>query len=186
MVYHQDYHHHFIRMMVQGQQPQPQPQPQQQQQQPHAVLQFVIVGRDDAPLFDADLTMFGHHMPEQDGDAGMKKNAVARPHYLYHFVLHASLDAMDDLEWTQKQAFLGVVDRFNNLQVSGYILPGNRLRLLLLHDGKSEEMVKTFFRGVHHLLVPRVLNPFFLPKERIYSAEFHAQMRRLSKHVFGV
>lgn len=156
------------------------------QQQPQAVLQFVIVGRDDVPLFDGDLTVFGQ-IPESDVDNASKPHVVAgRPHYLYHFVLHASLDAMDDLEWTQKQAFLGVVDRFNNLQVSGYIIPGNRLRLLLLHDGKSEEMVKTFFRGVHHLLVPRMLNPFFLPKERIHSAEFHAQMRRLSKHVFGV
>lgn len=157
---------------------------QQQQQQPQTVLQFVIVGRDDVPLFDGDLKVFGK-MPGNDGEDASKPQ-MGRPHYLYHFVLHASLDAMDDLEWTQKQAFLGVVDRFNNLQVSGYIIPGNRLRLLLLHDGKSEEMVKAFFRGVHHLLVPRMLNPFFLPKERIHSAEFHTQMRRLSKHVFGV
>ena len=149
------------------------------------MLQFVIVGRDDVPLFDADLTVFGH-VPESEGEDAARKKSVGRPHYLYHFVLHASLDAIDDLEWTQKHAYLGVVDRFNNLQVSGYIIPGNRLRLLILHDGKSEEMVKTFFRGVHNLLVPRVLNPFFLPKERIYSADFHSNMRRLSKQVFGV
>lgn len=154
------------------------------------------------PLFDADLTSFGQGPPEYNSMLEGSKNAgdgahhepskahqqgvSGRPHYLYHFVLHASLDAMDDVEWTQKQAFLGVIDRFNNLQVSGYIVPGNRLRLLLLHDGKSEEMVKTFFRGVHYLLVPRMLNPFFLPKERISSADFYAGMRRLSKHIFGV
>ena len=68
-------------MMAQGQQQQQQQQQQgHQQQQQQSVLQFVIVGRDDAPLFDADLTMFGQ-LPEQDGDAGMKKNAVGRPHY---------------------------------------------------------------------------------------------------------
>lgn len=40
-----------------------------------------------------------------------------RPQYLYHFVLHAALDAVEEAEWHSSSMHLGVVDRFNNLQV---------------------------------------------------------------------
>jgi hypothetical protein len=176
---------------------------QMQAQGPIQVLQLVIVGKDDVPIFDADLTTrFTQSVTKSTSTAGVtaehdqehKRQPAPgeaaqepqRPQYLYHFVLHAALDAMDDAEWATKDAFLGIVDRFNNLQVSGYITPGNRLRLMLLHDGRSEENVKTFFRGVHQLLVPLVLNPFFLPKKRIHSVDFYSRVRRLSKSVFGV
>ncbi|KAI8108179.1 hypothetical protein M9434_006209 [Picochlorum sp. BPE23] len=172
---------------------------QMQAQGPIQVLQLVIVGKDDVPIFDADLTTRFTQSVSSTSTAGVtaehdqehKRQPDAaqepqRPQYLYHFVLHAALDAMDDAEWATKDAFLGIVDRFNNLQVSGYITPGNRLRLMLLHDGRSEENVKTFFRGVHQLLVPLVLNPFFLPKKRIHSVDFYSRVRRLSKSVFGV
>lgn len=181
---------------------------QMQAQAPLQVLQLVIVGKDDVPIFDADLTTrftqsvsstgtgnagSGGVSVEQDleqkrqpGSDTVGAQDPQRPQYLYHFVLHAALDAMDDAEWATKDAFLGVIDRFNNLQVSGYITPGNRLRLMLLHDGRSEENVKTFFRGVHQLLVPLVLNPFFLPKKRIHSVDFYSRVRRLSKSTFGV
>lgn len=39
-----------------------------------------------------------------------------RPQYLYHFVLHAALDAVEEQEWRTTAMHLGVVDRFNNLQ----------------------------------------------------------------------
>lgn len=42
-----------------------------------------------------------------------------RPQYLYHFVLHAALDAVEEQEWHSSAMHLGVVDRFNNLQVVG-------------------------------------------------------------------
>ena len=104
---------------------------------------------------------------------------------MYHFVLHAALDAVDDQEWSTTSMYLGVVDRFNNLQVSAFT-SGSRIRMLLLHDGRSEESVKTFMKGVHELLVPIVLNPFFVPeKSRIRSVDFHSNVRRLAKQTFG-
>ena len=42
-----------------------------------------------------------------------------RPQYLYHFVLHAALDAVEEQEWATSSMHLGVVDRFNNYQVQG-------------------------------------------------------------------
>eukprot|EP00890_Picochlorum_soloecismus_P000167 jgi/Picsp_1/1150/NSC_04631-R1_trafficking protein particle complex protein 2 len=140
--------------------------------QSQSVLQFVIVGQDDVPLFDADLTQ----MRQAD-------QQYERPQYLYHFVLHAALDAVDDQEWSANSMYLGVVDRFNNLQVSAYT-SGSRIRMLMLHDGRSEESVKAFMKGVHDLLVPIMLNPFFLPKERITSVDFHSRVRKLARAVF--
>ena len=106
-----------------------------------------------------------------------------RPQYLYHFVLHAALDAVDDQEWATNSMYLGIVDRFNNLQVSAYT-SGSRVRMLMLHDGRSEESVKAFMKGVHDLLVPIMLNPFFLPKERITSVDFHSRVRKLARAIF--
>ena len=56
---------------------------------------------------------------------------------------------------------LGVVDRFNALQVSAYVTPGS-LRLLLLHDGRPDDVVRGFFKEVHEALVKARLNPFFI------------------------
>jgi hypothetical protein len=174
-----------------------------QQSTPRSVLQFVIVGKNDMPIFDADLTSMpgaspvggaesgGTLRPGADGEPRPSSSGAqasgSRPQYLYHFILHAALDAMDDAEWTQKHAYLGTIDRFNNLQVAGYIIPGNRLRLMLLHDGSkvSEELVKMFFRGVHQLLIPVVLNPFFLASERLRDAEFYDGVRLVAKTVLG-
>jgi len=169
--------------------------------QPRSVLQFVLVGKNDTPLFDADLASMspadylrqagdGGASPSGagDGSASQGQNGAQRPQYLYHFILHAALDAVDDAEWTQKNAYLGTVDRFNNLNVTAYILPGNRMRLLLLHDGGkfSDELIKMFFRGVHQLLVPIVCNPFFLGSARITDVEFYEGVRTVAKAVFGV
>jgi len=153
----------------------------QSAQSPGSVLQFVIVGKNDTPLYDVDLATAPTPTPAPGPD-----DPQTRPQYLFYFILHAALDAMDDAEWTQKTAYLGTVDRFNNLNVAGYIVPGNRMRLMLLHDStRSDELIKMFFRGVHQLLVPIVCNPFFLNGERIQDAAFDEGVRAVAKTVFG-
>lgn len=47
-------------------------------------------------------------------------------------------------------AWLQTVDRFNNLFVTAYVTPGSA-RLLLLHDGKADDSIRTFFSEVHEL-----------------------------------
>eukprot|EP00955_Chlamydomonas_euryale_P114427 366278-Chlamydomonas_euryale.AAC.19 len=61
--------------------------------------------------------------------------------YLHQFVLHASLDAVDEALITSKECHLKVVDRFNNLMVTAFVTPGNA-RFLLLHDGRNDESIK--------------------------------------------
>ena len=108
-----------------------------------------------------------------------------RAAYLHQFILHAALDAVDEVLSSNSAGsasnsaaggaagssaaaagaggapHLGVVDRFNALQVSAYATPGS-LRLLLLHDGRPDDVVRGFFKEVHEALVKARLNPFFI------------------------
>lgn len=101
-----------------------------------AVLTFVIVGSDDHPIFEADLVLRGDapskgiwsksnsvvSVPDMKaifsaccaGEAGSRDD---RTQYLHQFVLHAALDAVEDQQWQSTNMNLGVVDKFNNLQV---------------------------------------------------------------------
>ena len=45
--------------------------------------------------------------------------------YMAQFIAHAALDAVDDAQWQQSPAYLRVVDRFNDWQVSAYVTPGS-------------------------------------------------------------
>ncbi len=71
-----------------------------------------------------------------------------RTHYLHQFVLHASLDAVDEQVWSTTNMHLGVVDKFNALQVSAFVTAAN-VKFLLLHDGRSDDAIKLFFRDVY-------------------------------------
>lgn len=53
-----------------------------------------------------------------DGIAGETGSRDDRAQYLHQFVLHAALDAVDEQQWQGPNMNLGVVDKFNNLQVS--------------------------------------------------------------------
>jgi hypothetical protein len=99
-------------------------------------------------------------------------------------VLHASLDAVDDAEWNTSSMHLGVVDRFNNLQVSAFTT-ASRTRFLLLHEGKSDDAVKSFFKGIYELYLSKAaLNPFFDPTSKITCREFHSKVKQLARVCF--
>eukprot|EP00891_Asterochloris_glomerata_P005847 jgi/Astpho2/5847/Aster-02357 len=165
-----------------------------------AVLTFVIVGHDDHPIFEADLS----RAEGREGD---------RAQYLHQFVLHAALDAVDEQVWITSSMHLGVVDKFNNLQVSAFCTAAH-IKFLLLHDGKSDDVIKLFFRDVYEVylkasspigvswwavrkgLQPSVrcsgtieavpalqvmMNPFFTPTSRITCSSFNQKVRQLAR-----
>ncbi|KAL4429597.1 hypothetical protein ABPG77_008646 [Micractinium sp. CCAP 211/92] len=138
-----------------------------------SVLHMVIVGAEDVPLFEADLS-------SKSTDAGAREE---RPQYLYHFVLHAALDAVEEQEWHSNAMHLGVVDRFNNLQVSAFTTAAH-VRFLLLHDGRSDDLVKSFFRDVYELYLRVMLNPFHTATTKIATPLFHQKVRQLARNYF--
>lgn len=136
------------------------------------VLTFVIVGLDDHPIFEADLAVRGESGSRDD-----------RAQYLHQFVLHAALDAVEEQQWQGPNMNLGVVDKFNNLQVSAFVTAA-QIKFLLLHDGKSEDTVKLFFRDVYEVYLRVVMNPFFTPRSQIKSAAFNQKVRSLARSYF--
>ena len=79
-------------------------------------------------------------------------------------------------------SFLRVVDRFNSLLVSAFITPGGSL-MLMLHNGKSEEVVRTFFTEVNDIYAKYIMNPFSDPDAPIVSPQFDLLVRSLAKRL---
>lgn len=122
------------------------------------VLSFVVVGANDVPLYQADLT-------------SRRDDTSAKEVYRHHFVLHAALDSVDDAMWTTKELHLKTVDRFSNQYVSAFVTPSN-VRLLLLHDGRGDDSVKGFFGEVYEIYVRLGMNPFHTSATKIESKDF--------------
>jgi len=129
-------------------------------------MHFMIVRTD--PLYETVLA--------GEGPTG---NELA---YLHQFILHSSLDLVKSAMEGSSATYLKVVDRFNNSQISAYVTPGGTV-FLLLHQGRSEEVIRYFFIEIHDLYSRHVLNPLARLDAPIASARFdslvHAAARRL-------
>ncbi|CAI5953849.1 unnamed protein product [Closterium sp. NIES-64] len=165
-----------------------------------STLCFVIVGRNDCPLYDAEL-----------GTAPRRDEAA----HLHQFILHGAMDIVQDAVWATNNMHLKAVDKFticssqlyskprrfppspfrhiplcvvprtarhlkavdkfNDLLVSVYT------KLLLLHDSRNEDGIKNFFQEVHELYIKVLMNPLHVPGSKIISTVFDARVRALAK-----
>ncbi|KAL3335366.1 hypothetical protein AABB24_031535, partial [Solanum stoloniferum] len=126
---------------------------------------FMIVSRNDIPIYEAEV-----------GTAPKKEDAA----HQHQFILHAALDIVQDLAWTTSAMFLKSIDRFNDLVVSVYVTAGHT-RLMLLHDSRNDDGIKSFFQEVHELYIKILLNPLYLPGSRITSSHFDTKVRALAR-----
>jgi hypothetical protein len=69
------------------------------------------------------------------------------------------------------------------LQVSAFVTP-SRIRLLLLHDGRSDDAIRAFFKDVYELYLRVALNPFFTSAGTITSPYFHQRVKGVAKACF--
>ncbi|QCE15194.1 hypothetical protein DEO72_LG11g2203 [Vigna unguiculata] len=128
---------------------------------------FIIVSRNDIPIYEAEV-----------GVAAKREDAAQ----LHQFILHAALDIVQDLAWTTSAMYLKSVDRFNELMVSVYVTAGHILyMLMLLHDSRNDDGIKSFFQEVHELYIKTLLNPLYLPGSRITSSHFDTKVRALAR-----
>ncbi|ORZ32865.1 trafficking protein-like protein particle complex subunit 2 [Catenaria anguillulae PL171] len=125
---------------------------------------LAIVNSRDTPLYEAAL---GNPLKD-DGK------------HLHQFVLHASLDVVDDAMWNSQNMYLRVVDKFNDWFVSAYVTAGN-VRFVLLHSVKNEDGIRNFFVDAHELYVKTFLNPFHEIDQTISSPTFDIKLRSLAK-----
>ncbi|XP_077214034.1 transport protein particle 20 kDa subunit-like [Tasmannia lanceolata] len=91
---------------------------------------------------------------EAEVSSTLKKEEAAHQH---QFILHAALDIVQDLAWTTSAL------------------------LMLLHDSRNEDGIKSFFQEVHELYIKILLNPVYVPGSRITSSYFDTKVRGLAR-----
>ena len=106
----------------------------------------MIVSKEDFPVFELTID-----------------NLVKRKDYvsMHEFIIHSSLDVIDNIQWNSNNMYLKTVDRFNELSVTCLLTPSSithlfmdlDARFLLLHEGKNEDAIKNFFNEVYELFV---------------------------------
>mmetsp|Transcript_27809 Transcript_27809/g.54668 ORF Transcript_27809/g.54668 Transcript_27809/m.54668 type:complete len:144 (+) Transcript_27809:85-516(+) len=135
---------------------------------PAVVNVLIIIGKDDNPIYEADLS-----------SSGTREDS---PH-LDQFVIHSSLDLVEELVWTTSSMFLRVVDKFDDFHVSAYCTAGHA-RFMLLHKNRNEEAIRAFFSELHDLYIKAVLNPFHRPDGWIDSPVFDQKVRLAARKHF--
>ncbi|MCJ1360226.1 MAG: TRAPP subunit [Icmadophila ericetorum] len=86
---------------------------------------FTIIGTKDNPLFEIE---FG--TSKQGGDGVARFSAEARR--LNPFVVHASLDVVEEVQWIGKEMYLKRVDHFASSHISCFLTPTST-KFMLLH-----------------------------------------------------
>jgi len=134
---------------------------------------FTMVGPNDSPLYELEVnsTRAGG-----DGQSHFPPNIKE----LDSYIVHASLDVVDEVQWTTPSLFLKTVDKFYGYSISAFVTPGN-VRLLLLHDSRNEEAIKQFFLDAWDAYVKTLLSPFYKPGDAISSPNFDAKIRQSAR-----
>jgi len=104
--------------------------------------------------------------------------------HVIQMIANASLDVIEDLMRKENTMYLKSVDKFNEWMVSAFITPGN-MKFVLLHEGKNDDGIKSFFMDVWELYVKTMLNPFHTAHSPIKSNVFDTRVRQSAKKNLG-
>ncbi|KAK4049495.1 TRAPP subunit [Microbotryomycetes sp. JL221] len=112
------------------------------------------------------------------------KNGIMGRHVM-QLVAHASLDVVEDVQWTNGAMYLKSIDKFHEWTVSVWLTPGG-VKLILLHEVKNDDGIRLFLQEVWELYVKRMdhqtlLNPFHELNTAIKSLTFDARVRASAK-----
>uniref|UniRef100_A0A8C9GJL3 Trafficking protein particle complex subunit 2 n=1 Tax=Piliocolobus tephrosceles TaxID=591936 RepID=A0A8C9GJL3_9PRIM len=121
----------------------------------------------DVPIYEADLSV-------------VKKKDISE--HLSQFILHQSLDTVDELVWRSSHMYLKTIDSFNNYSVSAYCTPGH-IKFLLLYKNKNyiNDNLRSFFEIVHENYIRVLLNPLYEPNGIIISSLFDQNVHLAAK-----
>ncbi|KAI0840564.1 Sedlin [Hypoxylon sp. FL1857] len=151
---------------------------------------FAIVGTQDNPLFEYE---FG--TSKQGGDGQPRFSEQAR--HMNQFIVHSSLDIVEEVQWGSGQMYLKCVDKFFNNYVSCFVTGGN-VKFLLLHQPttpvsttstrsstsiganptspQTEEAIKNFMLEVYENWVKTIMSPFYRVNMEVRSPVFRQRV----------
>ncbi|GAA5893436.1 hypothetical protein JCM8208_000797 [Rhodotorula glutinis] len=118
------------------------------------------------------------HTPQSTVGYGTKTGPNGR--HVMQLVAHASLDVVEDVQWTNGGMYLKSIDKFHEWTVSAWLTPGG-VKILLLHELKNDDGIRLFLQEVWETYVKTLLNPFHELNAPIRSPTFDARVRASAK-----
>lgn len=141
---------------------------------------LAIIGTTDSPIYECE---FGTH--RQGGDGTSKFSPEMKE--LNPFIIHSSIDIVEDIQWQTNQLYLKSFDEFHNgagsYYISGFLTSAN-VKFLMIHDNsvyKNEDSIKQFFMDLNDLYVKTLLNPFYKVNDVIVSSVFDMKVKACAK-----
>lgn len=161
---------------------------------------FVIISPTDTPLFEYT---FGSSKSGGTGQAHFRNGESSR--YMNQFIVHASLDIVEEVQWLSPNMWLKIVDSYapTNSYISCF-MTGSGCRFMLLHQPsnptgntgtgtglgtristsiamnpsspQTEEAIRQFMTEVYEVWVKATMNPFYQVGGRIESPMFRSRV----------
>ncbi|THW53725.1 trafficking protein-like protein particle complex subunit 2 [Aureobasidium pullulans] len=98
---------------------------------------FTIIGTRDNPLFEHE---FGTSKAGGDGIARFRDEA----RHMNQFIVHSSLDSVEEVQWGNNGLYLKNIDRFQNNHIHCFITGGNVKFMLLMNPDPSSTTYSTY------------------------------------------
>ncbi|KAF2397963.1 Sedlin [Trichodelitschia bisporula] len=161
---------------------------------------FAIIGTKDNPIFTHE---FGTSKAGGDGLSRFRDDQ----RHLNQFIVHSSLDIVEEVQWGSGAMYLKALDRFQNNHISAF-LTGANIKFILLSNPDThaparttstssnrastyaaynptspavEEATKNFFLEVYDAWVKTVMNPFYQLNAPVRSPVFRARVAAAAK-----
>ncbi|KAF1816117.1 trafficking protein-like protein particle complex subunit 2 [Eremomyces bilateralis CBS 781.70] len=164
---------------------------------------FAIIGTKDNPLFEHE---FGTSRQGGDGVARFREDA----RHMNQFIVHSSLDIVEEVQWGGGQMYLKHVDSFRNSHVFSFITGGNVKFMLLVapdtHNASrassastarsstygqvstynptapsTEEPIRNFFIEVYDAWLKTIMSPFYQVNMPVKSPVFRGRVAGAAK-----
>eukprot|EP00922_Rhytidocystis_sp_ex-Travisia-forbesii_P014446 GHVS01021618.1.p2 GENE.GHVS01021618.1~~GHVS01021618.1.p2 ORF type:complete len:152 (-),score=23.63 GHVS01021618.1:310-765(-) len=140
-----------------------------------SVYVLIIVGKGDCPLFEIDLS---------------KDSRRDDTPHLDQFIIHQSLDIVDELVWQSNALVLKNVDSFNCFHVTALCSAGH-VKFMLLYKIQGtkggggggdagaavESSIRLFLHDVHECFIKQLMNPLYEINGLITSPVFATKVR---------
>ncbi|ODV86370.1 hypothetical protein CANARDRAFT_231977 [[Candida] arabinofermentans NRRL YB-2248] len=135
---------------------------------------FTIIGTNDTPIYELEIGTY-----KQSGDG--KPNFPIEIKEIQQFIVNASLDILQDVQFKSNQIFTKNLDSFYGYQIYSFLTQGNCKFLISTNAKNHDESIRQFFIEINELYVKNLLSPFYNLNDPIRSTGFDSRVRMLAK-----